>query len=124
VTFAKVKILLFDGGKAKDRDASLRLEGDGLHVVDGHTAIKSVGYGDVIAVFHSHSREPRWTTPDGTAVAVAKTGGKFSFLKGVPDWVTVRTKEGFIPLQIDDTDLRRVITELETRTGTKVVRTK
>lgn len=124
MTFAKVKILLFDGGKAKDRDASLRLEGDGLHVVDGNTPLKSAAYGDVIAVFHSHSREPRWTTPDGTAVAVAKTGGKFSFFKGVPDWVTVRTKEGFIPLQIDDTDLRRVITELETRTGAKVVRTK
>ena len=35
VTFGKVKVLtVADDGKAKDQDAQLRLEGDGLHVVD------------------------------------------------------------------------------------------
>ena len=59
---------------------------------------------------------------DGTAVPVGKAGGKFSLFKGVPDWVTVRTRQVFIPLRVKDDDLDRVIGELEARTGAKVVR--
>ena len=124
VTFPKMKVLLVDGAKTRDRDAALRFDSEELHVMDGHTPIKSAAYRDVIAVYQSHSREPLWTSPDGTSIAVAKTGGKFSFFKGVPDWITVRTKDGFIPLRVDDSDLRHLIAELEARTGTKVVKTK
>ena len=55
---------------------------------------------------------------------VVKVGGKFSFLKGTPDWVTVRTRKGFTPLRVPDTDLARLIAELEARTGAKTVRTR
>lgn len=125
VTFKQLKLLVTDAGKARDRDASLRLDTDGLRVMDGDTAIQFAPYRDVIALYQSHSREPRWTTPDGTAVAVAKSsGGKFSFFKGVPDWITVRTKEGFVPLRVDESDLPQVIAALEARTGKKIVRTR
>jgi serine/threonine protein kinase len=124
VTFAKMKLLVIDGGKARDRDSSLRLGADGLEVLDNGKTIESAAYRDVIGVFHSHSREPRWTTPDGIAVPVAQTGGKFGFLKGVPDWVTLRTRHTFIPLRVQDEDLARVIAELETRTGARIVRTR
>ena len=124
VIFEKMKYLSLQDGKARDRDASLRLAGDGLHVIDDGATIQSVAYSDVIAVFHSHAKEPKWTGPDGTSLPVAKVGGKFGFLKGTPDWITVRTRSGFIPLRVDDDDLKRVIAELEARTGTKVVRTK
>ena len=61
--------------------------------------------------------------PDGTVVPVAKVGGgKFGFLKGTPDWVTVRTKEAFIPLRVPERDLARVVAELEARTGVKTIR--
>jgi Protein kinase domain len=122
VTFGKLKLLTLEEGKSRDRDASLSLGPDALQVLDGEKTLKSAPYRDIVSVFHSHSREPRWTGPDGKSAAVGKAGGKFSFLKGVPDWVTVRTKEAFIPLSVPDGDLPRIIRELESRTGTKVVR--
>jgi eukaryotic-like serine/threonine-protein kinase len=124
VTFAKIRLLVADGNKPRDRDTSLRLGADRLDVMDGPATVQRVAYREVIGVFHSHSREPRWETPGGTVVAVAKTGGKFGFLKGTPDWITVRTRHTFIPLRVDDNDVKRVIAELESRTGTRVVRTR
>jgi hypothetical protein len=124
VTFEKVRLLVGGDVKPADRDGSLRLGTDGLQVVDGGKTIHSTAYRDVIGLFHSHSREPRWATPDGTAVPVAKVGSKFGFLKTAPDWITVRTKKAFIPLRVQDGDLGRVIAELEARTGTKIVRTR
>src|SRR5207237_8673265 len=100
VTLANVKLLVAGDGRASDRDASLRLGSNGLQIVDGSQTLNSAAYRDVIGLFHSHSREPRWATPDGTSAPVAKAGGKFSFLKGAPDWVTVRTKNAFIPLPV------------------------
>jgi protein kinase-like protein len=124
VTFGKMKTLVLENGKSRDRDASLRFETDVLQVLDGQKTIQSAAYRDIIGIFHSHSREPRWAAPDGTAVPVLKVGGKFSFLKGVPDWITVRTKSAFIPLRVQEAELARVIAELETRTGTTIVRTR
>jgi hypothetical protein len=124
VTFEKLKLLILEEGKSRDRDASLRLAPDAFQVVDGKESLQGAPYRDVVGVFHSHSREPRWTGPDGKSVPVGKAGGKFSFLKGTPDWITVRTTETFIPLRVQDTDLARIIKELESRTGSKVVRTR
>jgi hypothetical protein len=42
--------------------------------------------------------------------------------KGTPDWVTVRTKKGFVPLRVPENDLQRFVAELEARTGATVVR--
>ena len=60
---------------------------------------------------------------DGAAVPVAKTSTRFSFLKGVPDWITIRTRRAFIPLRVQVDAVARMIEELESRTGTKIVRT-
>ena len=122
VTFSKLKLLILDEGKSRDRDASLRLGPEALQLVDGPETLQDTPYREILGVFHSHSREPRWTAPDGTAVPVGKAGGKFGFLKGTPDWITLRTKQAFIPLRVQDGDLARIIKELESRTGTKVVR--
>ena len=94
-------------------------------MLEGESTLQQAAYEEVIGLFHSHSKEPQWATPGGTAVPVIKVGGKFSFFKGTPDWVTIRTKKGFIPLRVDnDLDVARVIAVLEVRTGTKVVQTK
>jgi serine/threonine-protein kinase len=122
VAFTKLKLLVIDDGKARDRDASLRLGADAIHVMDGDTTISTTQYRDVIGLYHSHSREPKWVTPQGAGVSIAKVGGKFSFLKDTPDWVTVRTKAQFIPLRVPERDLARVVAELESRTGMKVIR--
>jgi hypothetical protein len=124
VTFGNIRLLVSSDGKVTDREATLRFGADGLQVVDGTRTIHSTAYQDIIGLFHSHSREPRWATPGGVSAPVAKAGGKFSFLKGTPDWITVRTKDLFIPLRVQGDDLDRVIGALEARTGSKVVRTR
>ena len=123
VTFEKMKLLVLDGGKPRDRDTSLRFGAESLDILENGKPVQNEPYQDMIALFHSHSREPRWTTSEGASLPVARTGGRFSFLKGVPDWITIRTRRAFIPLQVPKEDLARVIAELESRTGTKIVRT-
>ena len=44
--------------------------------------------------------------------------------QGTPDWITVRTKQVFIPLRVREDDVRKLTAELEARTGTRVVTTK
>ena len=117
-----MKLLVLEDGKSRDRDAALRLGRDGLQILDGDKILQSTPYRDVVGLFQSHSREPRWTAPDGTSVPVIKIGGKFGFLKGTPDWITLRTKKTFIPLRVQEAELGRVIAELEARTGAKIVR--
>jgi hypothetical protein len=115
---------VFEDNKTRDRDATLRLDPDALHVTDGVATLQTASYQDVIGVYYSHAKEPRWTTPDGRSMPVAKTGGVFGFFKGTPDWITVRTKDVFIPLRVREDDVHRLMTELEARTGTKVVTAK
>jgi serine/threonine-protein kinase len=124
VTFGKLKLLIVDEAKTRDRDAALRLGRDGLEVVDGATTLHRASYSDVIGVYYSHSKEPRWTTAAGQSLAVAKAGSAFGLFRGTPDWITVRTKQVFIPLRVREDDVRKLTAELEARTGTRVVTTK
>ena len=124
VTFSDAKLFVVENGKPHDRAAALRLGSDSLQVLDGGKPIESAAYRDVVGVFLSHSREPRWAKPDGTPVPLGKVGGKLSFLKGSPDWITVQTKTAFIPIRVPDEHLARLISELETRTSSKTIRLK
>jgi serine/threonine-protein kinase len=124
VTFGKLKLLIIDDSRTRDRDVALRLGPDALLVVDGATTVQTASYQDVIGVFYSHAREPRWTTPEGTTVPVGKTSGAFGFFRGTPDWITVRTRNFFIPLRVSEEDVHRITVELEARTGAKAVTTK
>jgi hypothetical protein len=121
VSFAQVKLRMLDEAKPHDQDVLVTFGADALDVLDGATLITRARYQDVVGLFHSHSREPRWTKADGTTVSLAKVGGRFAFLKGGSEWITVQTAAGFIPLQVTDSVLARVISELETRTGRHVV---
>jgi serine/threonine-protein kinase len=124
VTFGKLKLLIVDEVKTRDRDAALRLGRDSLEVMDGATTLHRASYSDVIGVYYSHSKEPRWTTAAGQSLAVAKAGSAFGLFRGTPDWITVRTKQVFIPLRVREDDVRKLTAELEARIGTRVVTTK
>jgi serine/threonine protein kinase len=122
VTFSKIKLLVLDEHKARDLDALLRLGAGGLEVVNGTRTLESTAYPDVIGVYYSHSKEPRWTPDNGQPTPVMRTGGSlFGFLKGTPDWITVRTRRVFIPLRVDGDDVPVLTRELEARTGNRVV---
>jgi hypothetical protein len=48
--------------------------------------------------------------------------GAFGFLKGDRDWLTIRTKDEFLPLRASSDVLKQVAAELERRTGLSIVR--
>jgi len=123
--FSRIKLLVLGEDKPRDRDATLRLASDGFEVLDGTRALESASWQDVIGMFHSHSKEPRWTNGDGQSAPIARPGsGGFGFLKGTPDWITLRTKRNFVPLRVREEDLVRLRAELEARSGAKIVQTK
>jgi serine/threonine protein kinase len=125
ISFSQVKLLQLSANTAPhDRDVQITFNTEALDVLDGTTLVQSARYHDVVGLFHSHSREPRWAKPDGTPVPLAKIGGRFAFLKGASDWITVQTNAAFIPLHVPESQLARLVSELETRTGTHVVRTR
>jgi hypothetical protein len=124
VKFAQIKLLDLSQVKPRDHEVSVALGAEALDVLDGSTLVGRARYRDVIGIFQSHSREPRWTTPAGTAAPLAKVGGHFGFLRGATDWLTVRTRATFIPLRVPANELARLVSELETRTGSKVVLTR
>jgi len=121
ISFAQVKLLVV-GDKPHDRDVLVRFDADSLDLLEGANPVQMTRYRDIIGVFQSHSREPRWSEPDGTSVPIAKIGGRFGFFKGASDWVTVQTRSMFIPLHVPESEVSRMVDELEKRTGTKAIR--
>jgi serine/threonine-protein kinase len=123
LTFAKIRLLVLEYDKPRDRDASLRLGADALDVLDGGRTLESTSYQDVIGLFYSHSKEPRWAPADGQPATVMKVSGGFGFgfLRGTPDWITVRTRRHFIPLRVDAGDVMALTRALEARTGARLV---
>ncbi|HEX5474253.1 MAG TPA: hypothetical protein VFX12_06275, partial [Vicinamibacterales bacterium] len=123
VVFRPVRLFLIDGASGHERDAAVRLTSDAVQVFDGDKTLKTIRYDAVIGLFQSHSREPRWVTPAGVAVPIAKVdGGALGFLKPSHDWVTVRTKGEFVPLRPDSDSVPRIVALLEQRTGLRVRR--
>jgi len=120
--FSRIKLLMLGDEKPRDLDATLRLAADGFEVLSGTRALESASWQDVIGLYYSHSKEPRWTNADGQSGPVARAGGGgLGFLKGTPDWVTLRTRRNFVPLRVREDDIGRLTTEIEARTGAKIV---
>ena len=123
LVFPSIRLFLIDGGKGHERDAGLRLTPTAVEVTESGNAIKSLRYDSVIGLFASHSREPRWVTPSGVAVPLAKADDRrLAFFKPDHDWVIVRTKNEFVPFRPDSSVLEQIVAALERRTGLKVVR--
>jgi hypothetical protein len=125
LTFPSIRFLTGSADDATEREGVLTMTADGVAVAEkaGAPAVKSVPYSAVIGIFYSRSRMPEWVGPDGTALPVAKVErGKFGFLKGDRDWVTVRSRDQFLTLRPDQSVLAHLIGVLESRTSVKSMR--
>lgn len=121
--FGDVKTLVVDGTRSREVDALLSLEPGNLIVRsrnDG-SVLRTVPYGSIAAATYVRARRPRGQTAPG-AVEVPENVGGSGFLGGARHWLTLQMPSEFLIIRLEDRNVIRVLTSIETRSGTKVQR--
>ena len=117
------KMLLKDGDKARERDATVRLaDGQVTVTAQDRTILSALPYDAVLSVIYSKAKQPLWDAPGGALPIQRVEGGAFGFLKGGRHWVSLRTKERFVVLRVDEDQVPGVLSAIEERTGKTTVR--
>jgi eukaryotic-like serine/threonine-protein kinase len=122
MTFDKVKVLILEGAKSRERDAVLRLDSHHLSVnlEDDFSVFKELKYPDLRAATFSQSRHPRWKEGGALAIGAGVLALPVFFLKSTRHWLTIQTEDDFVVLRLDKNNYRLVIPALESRSGIKV----
>ena len=119
----RAKILVKEDDKSRERDATVRLAEGQVTVTGPDRAIVSaLPYEAVLSVIYSKSKQPLWDGPAGATPIQQVDGGAFGFLKGGRHWVSLRTKERFIVLRVEENQVASVLSLIEERTGKTTVR--
>jgi serine/threonine protein kinase len=119
----RAKILVKEDDKSRERDATVRLAEGQVTVTGPDRAILgALPYEAVLSVIYSKSKQPLWDGPAGATPIQQVDGGAFGFLKGGRHWVSLRTKERFIVLRVDENQVASVLSLIEERTGKTTVR--
>lgn len=119
----RAKLLVKEDDKSRERDATVRLA-DGQVTVSGpdRAILSAMPYDAVISVIYSKSKQPLWDGPAGATPIQQIDGGAFGFFKGGRHWVSLRTKERFIVLRVEENQVASVLSVIEDRTGKTTVR--
>ena len=119
----RAKILVKEDDKSRERDATVRLA-EGQVTVTGpdRAIVGALPYEAVLSVIYSKSKQPLWDGPAGATPIQQVDGGAFGFLKGGRHWVSLRTKERFIILRVEENQVASVLSLIEERTGKTTVR--
>ena len=119
----RAKILVKEDDKSRERDATVRLA-EGQVTVTGpdRAIVGALPYEAVLSVIYSKSKQPLWDGPAGATPIQQVDGGAFGFLKGGRHWVSLRTKERFIVLRVEENQVASVLSLIEERTGKTTVR--
>jgi serine/threonine-protein kinase len=119
----RAKILVKEDDKSRERDATVRLAEGQVTVTGPDRAILgALPYETVLSVIYSKSKQPLWDGPAGATPIQQVDGGAFGFLKGGRHWVSLRTKERFIVLRVEENQVASVLSLIEERTGKATVR--
>jgi serine/threonine-protein kinase len=119
----RAKILVKEEDKSRERDATVRLAEGQVTVTGPDRAILgALPYETVLSVIYSKSKQPLWDGPAGATPIQQVDGGAFGFLKGGRHWVSLRTKERFIVLRVEENQVASVLSLIEERTGKTTVR--
>lgn len=121
-TFDRLKLLVQDGEKTKERDATLRLEAESLVVLakKGGYEMKRLPYREVRAAEYSYSKHPRWKEGLGAAVAVGVFAAPVFFLKGKKHWLTLQTENDYAVIRLDKRNYEVVCLSFEAHSGVRV----
>ena len=119
----RAKVLVKEDDKSRERDATVRLAEGQVTVTGSDRAILgALPYEAVVSVIYSKSKQPLWDGPAGATLIQQVDGGAFGFLKGGRHWVSLRTKERFIILRVEENQVASVLSLIEERTGKTTVR--
>jgi len=122
VAFA-AKMLMREGDKARERDAMVRLaDGQVTVTAPDRSVLSAVPYDALLSVIYSKSKQPLWNGPGGAIPIQKVESGAFGFLKGGRHWVSLRTKERFVILRLDENQVAAALAAIEERTGKPAVR--
>ncbi len=122
VEIANVRVLVLDGRRATDHDATLNL-GNGRIVAVGQrdgTPLVTWPYQAVTAATYVHARTPRWNPDLASPPSDLDVGGVF---RASRHYLTLQNANEFIILRLEDINVIQVIRELEARTGLSIPRT-
>jgi serine/threonine-protein kinase len=117
------KMLVKDGDKQRERDATVRFaDGQVTVTAQDRTILSALPLDAVLSVIYSKAKQPLWDAPGGATPIQRIDGGAFGFLKGGRHWVSLRTKERFVVLRVDENQVPGVLSAIEERTGKTTVR--
>jgi serine/threonine-protein kinase len=119
----RAKMLVKEEDKSRERDATVRLA-DGQVTVTGpdRAILSAIPYDAVLSVIYSRSKQPLWDGPAGATPIQQVDGGAFGFFKGGRHWVSLRTKERFVVLRVEENQVPSVLSLIEERTGKATIR--
>jgi serine/threonine protein kinase len=119
----RARMLVKEDNKQRERDATVRLaDGQVTVTASDRTVLSALPYDAVLSVIYSKSKQPLWDSPGGATPIQQVDGGAFGFLKGGRHWVSLRTKERFVVLRVEENQVASVLSVIEDRTGKKTVR--
>jgi serine/threonine protein kinase len=124
-SFDRVRVLLSDGERAREREGVLEVGGGQVAIVAsaGGAAILSLPTKALTGVFYSRSKQPRWRDASGRVVESRIDLGPMGFFRGERNWIILLTGGGDpVILRIEDGALRTVLPAIEARTGHKIQR--
>jgi hypothetical protein len=124
VTFNKVKFLVPDGDKTRERDVVLRLQGDRLAIEDEDlgSTLRVLPYASIDGGVYSLSKHPRWKSGLVAVAAVGVFAAPIFFMKGTKHWFTLHSGDDFVVLQLDKNNYRAILPAFEKRSGISVDR--
>jgi serine/threonine-protein kinase len=117
------KALVGTGRAQRQRNAKLMLADDTIDVADdgSHRLLYSVPYKSVTSISYSHSFNPMWRSPQGPALVTPADGGVLGTLGVAVErhWISLGTKTsaGFVVLRVADSQVEKVLSALQQRTG-------
>lgn len=120
--FGDIKTMVVDGGRGREVDALLSLEPGTLMVrarSDG-SLLRTLPYAQIAAATYARTRRPRGQAVPGLADVPDNLGGRV--FSGSRHWLTLQTATDYLIIRLEDRNMVRVLSSIEARTGSKVVR--
>ncbi len=126
-TFNKIKLLVQNGDKFKQKPAIVTFAVDSLRIRSTKNLFdKSLKYSEIKHAEYSYSKRPRWKSGLGLGAAsfvfppLVLVALPLGFSKHRMHWVTIRTEEEFVVLKLNKKTRKMFIPTLETKAGITV----